>query len=283
MLTLTFNTLIKPLGTTFLALALFASCQSNKTDGASKQMVHREPGQDTIVYRDTTLQEFSPYFTEHEGKIDTSYVKVTYPVFQDSNMNKLVQENILFDGEPDIATYMGNFLEGYGNFVEENDINVPLAWFKVTEVSVGTYTPEIMLLKNFTYDFSGGAHGNSFELWNVYDLKNYRKLPLNTFISENKMKEFTKIAEKFFREDEGLTDTTDLEKDYFFEDGIFTLAANYGITKDSIVFHYNPYEIKPYAAGTTTLQIPYEAVMDCMTQTGKNYINEIKKYFTSIQ
>ncbi len=266
-----------------LIIATASACQSNKTDGSHKPKQTMGQANDTLRYEEKSIKELSPYFAERDGDIDTTYVEVSYPSFIDSGMNKIVNENILLEGEENLNQYIDNFLEGYGNFVEENIVEYPLAWYKVTHIKVELNSPQIVMLKNFTYEFSGGAHGNSFELWNVYDVQNYRKLPLNTFISENKMKEFTKIAEKFFRAEEGLSDTSSLENGYFFENDTFALPANYGISTEGIVFHYNPYEIKPYAAGTTTITIPYEEIQDCMTQTGKNYINKVKKYFNSIQ
>lgn len=259
---------------------LLIGCQSNPRDGTHKPS-YGNSRIDTLNFRDTSIREFSPYFTENDGEIDTTFVAVTYPKFEDTVMNQIVKDNILLEGEQNIEQFMGNFLESYGNFMEENDVSYPLAWSKTTEIDVGLHTPQLIVLKNRTYEFSGGAHGNSFQLWNVYDIESYRKLPFNTFIPDDKIKDFTKIAEKFFREHEGLADSVSLDKFYFFEEGVFTLAANYGVSESGIVFHYNPYEIKPYVAGSTTVTIPFEAVQDYLSETGKNYFRNIRKYINS--
>lgn len=256
------------------------SCQSTPRDG-THQLAYGDSRTDTLNFRDTSIREFSPYFTENDGEIDTTSVALTYPKFEDTAMNQIVRDNILLEGEQNIEQFMGNFLESYGNFMEENKVNYPLAWTKITEIKVGLHTPQLIVIKNRTYEFSGGAHGNSFQLWNLYDTESYRKLPFNTFIPDDKIKDFTKIAEKFFREHEGLADTASLEKLYFFEEGAFTLAANYGVSESGLVFHYNPYEIKPYVAGSTTVTVPFEAARDYMSETGKNYFRNIKKYINS--
>ena len=259
------------------------ACQSNqaKNTKIDKTDIKTSVRTDTVSYKKQEIKKISPYFAENDGELDTTYVRVSFPYFADSSMNKLVNQTILLDGEQSIEQYTDNFIEGYGNFIEENEVNYNLPWSKITDVEVLMYTPRLITLKNMTYEYSGGAHGNTFELLNVYDLENYQKLALNTFISENKMKEFTKIAEQFFRKQEGLSDTTSLEKSYFFEDGKFALAANYGIRKEGVFFHYNQYEIKPYAAGTTTVIIPFDAVQDFLTETGKNYIKQVKEYYHS--
>lgn len=261
---------------------IILGCQSNKTDKAHQVNGANSIAKDTMTYEMRTIKEISPYIAEHEDQLDTSYAEVTYPIFQDSNLNTLVQSTILIDGEPNIQTYAYNFIEGYGNFIEENDLNYPIAWTKTTKVNISLYSPELICIKNATYEFSGGAHGNSFENISVFELENFRKLALNSFISDNKMKEFTKIAENIFRKTENLSDTSSLERDYFFEDGKFALSANYGITKNGIMFHYNPYEIKPYAAGTTTIVVPFSEIKDLMTETGKLYVRNLQEYFQSI-
>ncbi len=283
MLTSIFKPSLYPILASVMLLASASSCQSNKADG-SKAHKHVVTGsKDTLVYHDSTIKEFSPYFAADGDKIDTTYIGLTYPIFKDSTMNRYVKENILLGKEQTLDQYVNNFLEGYANFVEENEVRHPLAWQKETFIGVMMNNPYLIMMDNNTYEFSGGAHGNSYTLWNVYDVQTKEKLELNTFISENKMKEFTKIAERFFRKEEGLSDTSSYKEDYFFENDTFSLAANYGVSKEGIIFFYNSYEIKPYSGGTTFLTIPYEEIQDCMTQTGKNYIKNIKEYYNSIQ
>lgn len=267
----------------FLSSIMFLlSCQSTKHDNAQGNYSAQNQHGDTLAYKMQVVKEISPYFTENEGKIDTTYAQVTYPEFSDSSMNKLILQNILIDGEPTLKQYTGNFLEGYGSFVEENNIQYPLSWMKETAINIELYTPQIICIENQTYEFAGGAHGNSFRIWNIYDIESGLKLDLKTFIPENKMVDFVKKAEKLFRADEGISDTTNLNKNYFFENGKFALSATFALTKKGIMFHYNPYEIKPYAAGTTTLIINYDDIQEYLTNTGKNYIQNIKTYYNSI-
>ena len=254
-------------------------CQ-NSSDGKATNR-HPNIQSDTLAFSDTTIKKFSPYFVETDEGIDTTIAQVTFPEFEDETMNKIIVSNMLLEGETDVDQFLDNFLEAYGNFVEENDIQYPLVWTKNTRIDVGFHTPQLIVIKNTTYEFSGGAHGNSFQLWNLYDLGSYRKLPFNTFIPDNKRQAFTKVAETYFRLHEGLDDTTNLETSYFFEDGVFSLPENFGVSKSGLEFHYNPYEIKPYVAGSTTFTVPTSAINEFLTETGKDYFKHIHNYFNS--
>jgi hypothetical protein len=48
------------------------------------------------------------------------------------------------------------------------------------------------------------------------------------------------------------------EVGYFFENQRFILNDNFVLTQKGIKFLFNVYEIKPYTAGITELEIPYE-------------------------
>jgi len=282
MLALIFNKTI--LRYVFIVVCLYLSqaCLRPPAEQTKAHSIFNKNLTDTAVYQQKTVYESSPYLTENEGQLDTSFVKITYPEFKDSILNGIVTDAMLLEGETNIQHYVNNFIESYGNFIEENDIQYPIAWSKETNVDVQVLTPEIISIRNRTYEFTGGAHGNYFELWSNYSLQDYKKLDLNRFISEDKIKDFTKIAEKIFRNQEGLQDTSNLERDYFFENGKFALAANYGFLKKGIAFFYNTYEIKPYSAGPTQLIVPYEQVEHILTNTGKQYVKHIKDFYQTI-
>ena len=79
-------------------------------------------------------------------------------------------------------------------------------------------------------------------------------------VEETKIIELTAIGESIFRKDENLSSTANLENEYFFENSKFYLPQNFYISDKGLVFLYNPYEIKPYVAGTTELIIPFSSL-----------------------
>lgn len=54
------------------------------------------------------------------------------------------------------------------------------------------------------------------------------------------------------------------ENGYLFEKGRFVLNDNFTLTQTGIKFLYNVYEIKPYVAGITELEIPYSDLKDIL-------------------
>ncbi|QJD97753.1 DUF3298 and DUF4163 domain-containing protein [Mucilaginibacter robiniae] len=107
------------------------------------------------------------------------------------------------------------------------------------------------------YLFNGGAHGTSTTHYINWNTKSGKKVTLNDILKPDYQTELTKVADKIFRKEENLYPTASLSQDYFFKNGQFSLNDNYLITPVGIDFLYNPTEIKPFAAGTTTITIPY--------------------------
>ena len=38
------------------------------------------------------------------------------------------------------------------------------------------------------------------------------------------------------------------------------LSDNFGVMREGLVFHYNPYDVAPFALGPTTITLPWAAV-----------------------
>jgi len=106
------------------------------------------------------------------------------------------------------------------------------------------------------YAFLGGAHGNSFRSYYVFDQQTGKEIKSNFFISDTVA--LLKKAEMAFKKTENLADTTNLETaGYFLSNHKFFISANYAFTREGIFFYYNPYEIAAYARGAITFTIPY--------------------------
>ncbi len=165
----------------------------------------------------------------------------------------------------------------YNEFVEENSTKyIFFPWYKNVVATVWINTPLVLTLSTFVDEYTGGAHGLHYNILSNIDVTTKRKIELKDIIQKEKMKDFTKKAETLFRKLENLSQNESLEDKFFFENGIFALNDNFGLTKSNLVFYFNEYEIKPYAEGPTTLEIPYEEIDEFLSPQGKTYVASLK-------
>jgi hypothetical protein len=255
----------------WLTIAAY-SCQTN----SSKEESKHQTSQDTLTYKVVDFFQNSPYFLKGEQGMDTTYFFASYPYFENEKINQLLRSSILIDGEDSVQQAAESFLSGFNEFVEDSaDPSYHTAWFREVRANVLINRPNVLSIATDIDDFSGGAHGNHVKLIANFDLKNDKKIALDDLVSKEKRKEFLKIAEKFFRKTERLSDQEQLEGKYFFENGQYSLAENFGLERENLLFYYNPYEIKSYAEGTTALRIPYQAIEHLLTDSGKTYVQSI--------
>lgn len=108
-----------------------------------------------------------------------------------------------------------------------------------------------------TYAYTGGAHPNSNLSFYTFDRETGRSLTLNDMVSDTTA--LLGVVEKAFRKQQDLLPQYNLEeRGYFLRDGRFFLPANVGMSREGLVFYYNPYEIAAYAVGPIEVTVPYE-------------------------
>ncbi|MBL4861732.1 MAG: DUF3298 domain-containing protein [Crocinitomicaceae bacterium] len=105
------------------------------------------------------------------------------------------------------------------------------------------------------WSFSGGAHGNGYNVTTMINKSDGRTLKLEDFVSD--VDQLNVIAEPLFREMFDLRPEQSLS-DYGFEfvDDQFSINDNFTFSENYVHFYYNTYEIAPYAGGPTELVIP---------------------------
>lgn len=258
-------------------LILCNSCTQGN-DSSQISSSERVTQRDTLVYSYQTYKDYSQYFVENEENIDTAYFKISYPFFEDKYINDALSPYILLDGDDNIENAAESFILGYNEFVEESSteiINFP--WYKNISSEVWVNTPAVLSLATAVDEFTGGAHGIHYTVLSNFDVAKKKKIEIEDIISKEKLPSLTKIAEKHFRKKENLSDTASLQKKFFFENGIFAINDNFGLTKSGLIFFYNEYEIRPYAEGPTLLEIPYSDIVSILNPSGQKYVSSIQE------
>ncbi|MEN0053994.1 MAG: DUF3298 domain-containing protein [Mucilaginibacter sp.] len=246
----------------FIALSFtVASCQW----GVPKKAAEATTEHDTLAYTYKSVHERA---ADCGNKPDSgcTVVKIKYPVFTgQQKLNDSVVRNLtsLFamDGRRDtsIELMTKNFLKSYTDF-KKTDPRSAMYFDLDLYATVLFQDSSLTALGVGGYTFQGGAHGSSATFFINWDTKANKNIRLDDLFKPDYHDQLKAIAEKLFRKSEKLNDTASLARDYFFKDNKFALNDNFSVTPTGLKFVYNQYEIKPYAAGITTLVIPYSPI-----------------------
>lgn len=221
---------------------------------------------DTLKYNYKTLKQRA---ADCDNKPDSgcTIAQIKYPVFVGQKvLNDTISQNLLAsfklnDKKPDssLQQLIRHFLKLYEDDKRVNK-RPGLIYTLDSKASVIRQDSNLLTLQFIEYSYTGGAHGGSSIRFVNWDTKLRKKIVLNDILIDGYAGVLNKIAEKIFRKQEKLSDTISLADGYFFKDNKFSLNNNYLISPIGIRFHYNNYEIKPYAAGPTDMLISYSEI-----------------------
>ncbi|WP_214070751.1 DUF3298 and DUF4163 domain-containing protein [Mucilaginibacter sp. dw_454] len=219
---------------------------------------------DTLAYTYKTIKERA---ADCGNKPDTgcSVAKINYPIFTgQAVLNDTVSARLLdlFGGEKrptNLQQWAKDFIASYES-VKKQDPRTVMFFTLDSHVKIIRQDSSLTTLEVSGYNFQGGAHGSSITTFINWNTKTNKDIKLNDVLTQGYGGKLTAIADTIFRKEEKLGPTATLANDYFFKDDKFALNENYSITPIGIKFLYNQYEIKPYAAGQTTLFIPYAKI-----------------------
>ncbi|MDB4922875.1 DUF3298 and DUF4163 domain-containing protein [Mucilaginibacter sp.] len=247
----------------YLVVYLFAitisSCMWGKPDKKNPDIV-----KDTLTYKYTVFKERAAD-CGNKADSDCTLVKFKYPDFKgqkklnDTIAHKLVTLFQLSE-KPDtsLTELSKKFMTDY--LSSKQDGRSDLFYSLDCYAKVLRQDSSLTTLETGGYVFTGGAHPSSFTGFINWNTKANKSITLTDLIKPNNLEKLNGIAEGIFRKNEKLSDTASLATNYFFKDNKFALNDNFSITPTGLKFFYNQYEIKPYAAGTTELIIPYSKI-----------------------
>ena len=243
----------------FGTLAILSSC-----NWGEKNTTKPDINTDTLAYTYKTIKERA---ADCGNKPDSScsVAKIVFPIFVGQVvLNDTITARLLnlfmSDKRPaNLQQYAKDFIASY-NVMKKQD-NSPDMFFTLdSHANIIRQDSSLTTLEVSGYNFQGGAHGSTVTNFINWSTKASKDLTLDDVFQEGYKEKLTVIADTIFRKQEKLAPTQSLANDYFFKDNKFALNENFSITPLGIKFLYNQYEIKPYAAGQTTLLIPYAKI-----------------------
>lgn len=264
-----------------VSVAFFACNSSNQKSQSNSTDSTDIENPDTIVYSMENYRLESQVETNVTDTMGKTYYQVSYPKFDETTMGELnlyLESRLAFiypdTSSTSIEEAATAFIKNFDDFQKE-DVHSPFPWYTNTEVYVPVNTPRYLGLEVRTDNYTGGAHGSHGILFTNYDLQENREIKLDEVIVAGKMDTLTQLAETIFLENEKQARGEDTPiSSFFFEDDQFILNDNFLLKKDSILFLYNIYEIKPYSDGITKLAIPYTQINDLLSPKAKELISQ---------
>jgi hypothetical protein len=220
---------------------------------------------DTLIYTYKTLKQRDPA-CGNKPDSECALVDIKYPEFHhNSALNDSVKHKLLTmfwsDSLSVTDTSLQKFAKDFISLSVKDTIKNPSAVYTVESSAVVERQDSSLTTIYFSgHSYAGGAHGGndySFINWNT---KTAKAIKLTDLFIDGYNEKLTQIAEKIFRKQEKLSDTASLKENYFFKNAKFALNNNFLITPTGLIFLYNEYEIKSFAAGVTQLSIPYEQI-----------------------
>lgn len=138
-----------------------------------------------------------------------------------------------------------------------------------TDYTVTLNSDKLLSIRLDNFSYTGGAHANQSSAFINADLTTHQLLTLGDVIDSTHLTAFTQLEKtKLLAEHEDdlypesaqafaaiVADTDWIVSEE--ERKQLGKADNFSLTPTSIIIHYNPYDIAPYAAGPIDVEIPY--------------------------
>ena len=212
-----------------------------------------------------------------EGAESDTYCKFRYPFFLDGEhaetinrylLNRIANSISLSSVPGDsagitIEELADNFFAEYEAARKEFSVRWPYQ-FELTG-SVLLNRSGILTVAFSYYAFTGGAHGNSYTEYFVFDTMTGKRLGLNDVFEEGFEERLNKLIDSRYRQMKGLspTDRLDGGEGVLFKN-VIHFNDNFALTDQGVSFFYNQYEIAAYAYGPTKIDLPYDDLSDLL-------------------
>jgi len=176
----------------------------------------------------------------------------------------------IYDGLPVDAVYPDDiirnfditFIQDYTSMYESGEAEIDeysSMWSVYDEVSILFQKNGLIGFVSAGYEYTGGVHGTYGSSNYTYDSESDKLLMLEDLFVMNFDAELESAINNQLRQDLQIEPEASLTDEGFFVE-IVTATQNFMLSESAITFHYNVYEIAPYAAGSIDITVPYSAI-----------------------
>lgn len=224
---------------------------------------------DTLNYE---LKKVSLTFNQCKADSpDCAHITYNYPVFTDKtgtadSLNHIINLLLGVSGKNTLEKTQQTFLAEYASFTKQYPDNEQI-WFSQTDIDVPYQSGHLVCIGVNMNDYTGGAHGMQARSYSCYNKRNNKVLTLAQLFNDSAYKLVLQLAEKAFRQQENLSQTSDLEDaGFWFKDNTFHLNDNFLITNKGVTWLFNPYEVSSYSKGMIEISLTKEEIAPLLHQ-----------------
>lgn len=270
---------MKPLLYTLFFILLLASC-NNSQKRSSTTFAQEEQVTDSFALFTKNVEFPIDSFTPGSPKLSVD-LKMHYIVSSDKErelaINNAIVEHVFGYKNLEPQTAMDSFTnymkEEYmqlkDEYYNEKSINGGGEWFNynydiVSEITNGRKNTINYTIHNVSY--TGGPHGSEFYTFLNFDSKSGKEIKLNDIFKDNYYEALTDRLTVALAKQKNAKSLEKLqEMGYLILNDMYP-TDNFLLKTDSIIFHYNRYDIAPYALGETRISFSYDELKDLLRE-----------------
>jgi len=184
--------------------------------------------------------------------------------------NDAINKDILSSVNKDIAGFKKTMEEIAGEPpVSGSDVSYSLDVSNNTMIA----TDDLLSFELTFYDYSGGAHPNSYTRTFTYDVKSGKRLQLRELFKSNTnyLKPISDYCIEALKKQMRDVENGIEPDEKWIKEGAGPKDENYGnwsVSKKGLVVTFDPYQVAPYAAGPQVVVVPYKILKDIVKEDG---------------
>ncbi len=261
---------MKQLFLLFASVIVLAACQSKK-EITTTNTTSAEIKVDSVTYNldtppkitkdgDTVRIVFSIRYPKLVGGDEAVMTKINAQIEQMvKDQTFSMDDTVQTTKSGSIESLAKGFLKEFEDLAAENGEIPMMGWDYEGSGDTLLISSKVISVYYQVYSFTGGAHGNSNITYLNFNAQTGDLLKLTDMVSDTTA--LKKIAElKFEKTQKEFAKDNDFEfnkGDYFWGYPFF-LPANIAITKNGLLFMYNPYEAAAYAYGPISFELTWQ-------------------------
>jgi hypothetical protein len=150
-----------------------------------------------------------------------------------------------------------------------------LNWSYEERFEQESLSPRLLQIARNRASYTGGAHGNYDKKYFVFERDLGMRISLSDLVREDALPDLRRLVNRELRAGKKLGPADSLKKALFFVDEA-DLTENYFLSPQGLGFHWDPYEIAPYAEGHVEVLVPYGDVAALVRPEGQRLIRELE-------